>query len=658
MSPNVLRGSDAFLQQARRNNWQRYLESLDMSSGEGAFARAASSTRGRGWDLCILTASDPSQAEMMRRQLAWRRAQGLLPAQTQFHVIADPSGRRIGSGGATLRILAALSLPEAGLAQLDADPDLLALARAAGERPRALIIHSGGDSRRLPHCSAVGKLFARIPHILPDGRASTIFDEMLINLSGIAAGAPPGALVVSGDVMLVFDHLQVSFHRHGVTGVSIAAPAELGLRHGVYVAAPDGKRVEAFLHKASRQELEDRHAIDAAGTVPIDTGLAWFDASTAAQFASLLADPSVHALTGDTAGEAGGINLYGDLLLPLAAATERQAYLDDASDGPATPAIRAARRVIWSRLRGTPLTVEQLQPAVFIHFGTSEEYWRMVAADEALAHLCGWSRHAAAWLDPTVQPAGDAFVLINAALDPAQDAAPLAHQPALITDSRLPRPAWQGRALIAGLITDRTLTLGADLVLHQLPVAGGFVTRLFGLDDDPKRLWRDAGATFLNRPFADWLAELRRSAGSAVAACAAGAVDIVARTPFSPHGRPRCQPRPGAAAVHARRGDVRLARSVEVRHAPLAGGRLRPGRRATHPRRHHGGGGRHRGPARGRGHPPRAARRGSGARPEHARRRRAPAPMRLAGRVAGGRSAGAALARAGGAGRGIGRRRV
>ena len=36
---------------------------------------------------------------------------------------------------------------------------------------RVLIIHSGGDSRRLPHCSATGKLLARLPRQLPDGRA-------------------------------------------------------------------------------------------------------------------------------------------------------------------------------------------------------------------------------------------------------------------------------------------------------------------------------------------------------------------------------------------------------------------------------------------------------------------------------------------------------
>ena len=81
---------------------------------------------------------------------------------------------------------------------------------AAGALQRVLLIHSGGDSRRLPHCSAAGKLFARVPRVLPDGRASTIFDEFLIGLSGLAAQLPPGVLIASGDVLLVFDHLQLN----------------------------------------------------------------------------------------------------------------------------------------------------------------------------------------------------------------------------------------------------------------------------------------------------------------------------------------------------------------------------------------------------------------------------------------------------------------
>lgn len=493
----VERGSTAFLRQAYRNNWQRYLASLRPDTPSG-------------WDICVLTASDERQAAVYQRQLDWRREAGLLPARTRFMVIPDPAGRRIGSGGATLRVLADLAVSGVSF-----DP-------ASGER--VLIIHSGGDSRRLPHCSATGKLFARVPRVLPDGRASTIFDEFLISLSGLAAEAPPGVLIASGDVLLVFDHLQLSFQRSGVIGVAAAAPAEMGTRHGVYVSEAGSHRVRAYLHKPSMAEMERWGAMQADGTVQLDTGLVWIDASTAQKLVALAQEDALAVVSGppsavDHATDHGApiaLNLYGDLLLPLAESTTWERYLLDTSDGPATPAVQAARRVIWKRLRGTPFTVERLQPAVFVHFGTSYEYWHTVAADQALAHLCGWTAQASAWVAPVGTPTpalplkgegeGGRMVCINAAVEGAIHPGP-APEKVLVVDSHLRGVfSWQGAVIVAGVHTAQPLALQADVVLHQMPVEGGFVTRVLGLRDDPKRVWDAPGATFMNRPWAEWLA--------------------------------------------------------------------------------------------------------------------------------------------------------
>ena len=77
-----------------------------------------------------------------------------------------------------------------------------------------------------------------------------------------------------------------------------------------------------------------------------------------------------------------------------------------------------------------------------------------------------------------------------------------------MSDSCLEGPlSWQGAALVAGVQTSRALALGPDLVVHQLPLAGGgYVTRLFGLHDDPKQAWDSPGSTVFNRPWPDWLA--------------------------------------------------------------------------------------------------------------------------------------------------------
>jgi fucokinase len=84
-------------------------------------------------------------------------------------------------------------------------------------------------------------------------------------------------------------------------------------------------------------------------------------------------------------------------------------------------------------------------------------------------------------------------------------------------DSRLSGGVtWQGRGIVANVITDRPLRLGRDVVVHQLAVgnsagngaSNGYVTRLFGLTDDPKRARSDPSATFLGRPWAAWLDEM------------------------------------------------------------------------------------------------------------------------------------------------------
>jgi fucokinase len=341
----------------------------------------------------------------------------------------------------------------------------------------------------------VGKLFARIPRTLPDGRASTVFDEFLISLSGMAAVLPPGALVASGDVLLVFDHLQLSFRRQGVTGVAAYAPAEMGARHGVFVTEPETNRLRAYLHKPGDEELARWDAVE-NGRVQIDTGLVWLDGETVRRFTALANDPTVAAAP---------LNLYGDLLLPLAGSTEAEGYFSGPSDAPATAAVRAAREVLWPKLRGIPLTVEQLQPAVFVHFGSSREYYEMAAVDRGLAELCGWEARAAAW-PPAAEDDRSRLILVNSSAGAASDAG--SRGALLVADSDLGgRVTWEGAGIISGVHTAQPLHLPEGTILDQLPLTGaGIATRVYGIGDDPKRGLDDPEATFCNRPWGEWLA--------------------------------------------------------------------------------------------------------------------------------------------------------
>ncbi|KAH9373805.1 hypothetical protein HPB48_007473 [Haemaphysalis longicornis] len=96
-----------------------------------------------GWTL---SAADEDQACAFRLQIDDRKKRNLIPL-VPYHVFPDPPGPKIGSGGATLHILEHLH-------------DIYGEEQA---RMRILLIHTGGQSKRLPSHSVLGKLFAQLP---------------------------------------------------------------------------------------------------------------------------------------------------------------------------------------------------------------------------------------------------------------------------------------------------------------------------------------------------------------------------------------------------------------------------------------------------------------------------------------------------------------
>ena len=73
----------------------------------------------------------------------------------------------------------------------------------------------------MPQYSACGKLFSPVPRQLPNGYASTLFDEFVIGMSGVPSRIPEGMLVLSGDVLLLFNPLQIDFNYHGAAAISM-----------------------------------------------------------------------------------------------------------------------------------------------------------------------------------------------------------------------------------------------------------------------------------------------------------------------------------------------------------------------------------------------------------------------------------------------------
>ena len=126
-----------FLRQSYLDAWEDYERSLR----EENFIK---------WDYIILTASNEEQAQTYREQIEYRLKNHQLPTQTKYAVLPDPDGKRVGSGGATFNVLKYIAQ------QCPDEADHFA-------NKRILVIHSGGDSKRVPQYSAIGKLFSPVP---------------------------------------------------------------------------------------------------------------------------------------------------------------------------------------------------------------------------------------------------------------------------------------------------------------------------------------------------------------------------------------------------------------------------------------------------------------------------------------------------------------
>ena len=199
------------------------------------------------FDEVIITAANAAQANGYRAQTKGRE---------NFLVFPDPGDRRVGSLGATVN-----ALRETGF--------------VASRRRKVLIVHSGGDARRTPGYAAMGKAF--VP--LRDGRS--MLDHIVSAMERLRLPDDGGVVVVSGDVLPVFEYEAMDFTKCGVTGVAYPDGAEEARRHGVYIVCDEGgdgaRRVADFQQKP--QVTDGRHLID--------TGVMFIDGATAERMKEL-----------------------------------------------------------------------------------------------------------------------------------------------------------------------------------------------------------------------------------------------------------------------------------------------------------------------------------------------------------------------------------
>jgi fucokinase len=393
------------------------------------------------WDVVIVTASSARQAGLYRDEIERRRISGMLPEETEFLVVPDPDDRRVGSGGATIHALGVLGKD-----------------REWWGCHRVLLVHSGGDSRRLPQYSPGGKLFGVLPSRTHPRGTTTVFDETLALSAAWAERIPNGLLAASGDVVLRFDASQVEWDRPGATGVAMRLDAETGSHHGVYVVGA-GDEVYTFLQKPA--EVKAAGGMLEDGRVAVDIGLLRFDADLTAALTGLarfrrlpavdLYDEITRGLTGQWKPKSGAGTFWKKLERILR--------------GPERPAAFHCAVV----------------EGEFIHAGTTRNFRRLAAASGGV-------------------------------LDSVIGGVCKAGHEAVILECDLEGDVHAGRGAILHGLTGLSgaVEVPEETVVHQLPVeadgGNGWVIRVYGVEDDAKQALENA--TWFNRPILETLALL------------------------------------------------------------------------------------------------------------------------------------------------------
>ena len=250
-------------------------------------------------------------------------------ARQEFFCTSDPVGHRVGSGGGTVHLLK----------EAARDPEF-----RFGTSPteRCIVIHAGGQSRRLPAYASVGKVLTPMPPLQGEPFGTTLLELQLPVYERIMAAAPESlrVLIVSGDVLIsVAEELPPVPEADVVCYGLPASPERLSL-HGVY-AMPKSHplSLDFMLQKPS---VEQQAAYTQTHNLLLDVGL-WMLSERALR---LLEKRSL-----DAEGRVANYDLYGQFGTALG-------MHPTASD---------------AELRDLSVVILPLPEGRFLHFGTSRD---------------------------------------------------------------------------------------------------------------------------------------------------------------------------------------------------------------------------------------------------------------------------------------------
>jgi galactokinase/mevalonate kinase-like predicted kinase len=375
---------------------------------------------------------------------------------------SDPREKRLGSGSGTTWLLEEC--------YRDEHPGVDFMDWLSAEK--RILIHAGGQSRRLPAYAVMGKISLPVP-VFRWARGQRLSQDLL-NLQlplyeKIMQQSPASlrTLVVSGDVYIHTDRPLQEIPEADVVCYGLWVDASLATRHGVFAARRDAPgEVDCMLQKPSLGELEN---LSHSHFFLMDIGL-W-----------LLSDKAVQLLR--ERSYAGGktmrfYDLYSDFGLALG---NRPSKTDDA-------------------VNGLTVKILPLNGGEFYHYGTSRE---MISSTLALQNKVYDQRLI---MHRKIKP-NPAIFTQNAVIDPPFTEE---HRNIWIENAHIGK-GWRLSAdhVVTGVPeNDWHIDLPEGVCIDMVPVdEKSYVVRPYGIDDmfkgvigAPKTLW-------MGRPVRQWLEE-------------------------------------------------------------------------------------------------------------------------------------------------------
>ena len=453
----------------------------------------------RPWDYLTITAANDQQARAYELQLQQReRADHLERVRTRL-VVPDIDGRRIGSGGSTLHCLARVLDRECSGDGAGSFEE----AEAVLSELRILIVHAGGDSRRLPPYSHCGKMFVPLPDKVSSATATTLFDRLIPTFLDLPEARAGQVVVASGDALVLFDPRIVDLSQPGVTALGSWSPAQEASQHGVFCSGDDGS-VTRYLQKPSQEAQLRAGAVSESGNAMLDLGVMSFDAPAAVQlmrafFTRASRPDGKLGLTWTREAHdvlvSGGIDLYREICCAFGTDTNVSHYIDSLT-GVGSNLDRAVLAEWFQSLHQIPLHVRVLPDCKFLHFGTTRQL--VTSGRELLAEDSGDPDRTTLVLNTEIQ--GD-LIGNHAWVEGCSIGASM---------------VLEGLNVVVGADVSKPLTLprGACFDICKGTSRGGgavWFLRCYGIDDSFKHSV-EAGGTLCGIPLGRWLEEMGGSA--------------------------------------------------------------------------------------------------------------------------------------------------